>query len=57
MPYQPSTFQLPSGARCARFMVTGIVTGKEAAEMIARLDPGGRGWGCPCWYRGNGWSG
>jgi len=41
MPYQPSTFQLPSGARCARFVVTGIVTGNEAAEMIAHLDPGG----------------
>jgi hypothetical protein len=41
MPYQPSTFQLPGGARCARIEATGTITGDEAVGIIARFDPGG----------------
>ncbi|HVE81605.1 MAG TPA: hypothetical protein VND93_02110 [Myxococcales bacterium] len=42
MPYQPSSFQLPGGARCARMELSGVITAEEAAGMLAHLDPGGR---------------
>jgi len=41
MPYQPTTFQLPSGARCARVEATGAITAEDATGIIARFNPGG----------------
>src|SRR5262245_12488812 len=41
MPFDLSTFQLPGGARCVRVDVSGVVTGEEAANAIAHLEPGG----------------
>ena len=41
MPFEISSFQLPSGARCARAEVSGTITGEEAAAMVAHLELGG----------------
>jgi len=40
VPYHYSLFQLPGGARCARFEWSGVATGEEAAALVAECAPG-----------------
>jgi hypothetical protein len=47
MPYDLTMIQLPGGARCARVEWLGVVTGTDAAAMVARFDPGGPLHGLP----------
>lgn len=48
MPFQMTTFSLPSGARCARIDWQGLATGPEADQVIAAAEPGGSTHGLPC---------
>ena len=48
MPFQMTTFSLPSGARCARIDWRGLATGPEGDQVTAAAEPGGSTYGIPC---------
>jgi len=47
MPFEISTFQLPSGARCGRVVWGGVATGEEESDMAGHAAPGGQLHGVP----------